>query len=713
MALARAARAFLPIGSLFAALTSASADPLAAQTGAGSSAAGRSASSADTVRTYGVAPVVVTAERSRTPLAATTAAVSVVSGAELRRAPVRTLADALQRVPGLAFLDLDGLGLNPVPTVRGFYGGGEAEYVVVLVDGKPLNALQTGVVPWELIPVSAVERIEVVRGGASSLFGDAALGGVVNVVTRGEGARAARWSVQGGELASWRGSGSVSMPRGSVYGDVHHTDGFRDHAGRTAAVAGGSLPFAVGRGTVTLTALTTWRDFREPGPLTAGQVDDSRSQSDPFFRFDRTRDRLARLGVETALPVAAAATVTGYLTGELRHTDGVRTNLLAAGFADTQARVVDASRLLGSVQVEVPALPAGKGKLVAGTDFSAGRARSAYQPVVAGPLPAYAAASGSRGGVEARGTGSRSAAAGFAQYELKPVDAVRLSLGGRVDWLRDAFHPSLPRGAEPARADHTAFSPRAGINVRVLQSAAQEGNVYLTAGRSFKAATVDQLYDQRTYPVPFPPYAITISNPLLRPQRGTSVEAGLYHRAALGGGISTDVSLSAYRMEMRDELDFDIQTFRYVNIGRSRHRGIEASARVSAAPASLFTSYTLQDVVSRTGDNQGKALKAIPRHFLSAGIDAGRGTGLAGSLSASRAWGIWLDDADTRRLPAFTRVDGRLSYPVRRVRITLDAFNLLDRKYSTTGFLDPGGSDTAFYFPAAGRTLQLGIGSSF
>jgi oligopeptide/dipeptide ABC transporter ATP-binding protein len=73
--------------------------------------------------------------------------------------------------------------------------------------------------------------------------------------------------------------------------------------------------------------------------------------------------------------------------------------------------------------------------------------------------------------------------------------------------------------------DHTAFSPRAGINVRLIGTARQEGHAYLAVGRSFKAATPDQLYDQRAIPVPFPPYGITISNPLLRPQRGTSVAA--------------------------------------------------------------------------------------------------------------------------------------------------------------------------------------------
>jgi iron complex outermembrane receptor protein len=190
------------------------------------------------------------------------------------------------------------------------------------------------------------------------------------------------------------------------------------------------------------------------------------------------------------------------------------------------------------------------------------------------------------------------------------------------------------------------------------------------------------------------------------------VEGGLYHAAALGGGLSSDVSLAVYRMEMRDELDFDIQNFRYVNLGRSRHSGVEASARVSGGVASLFGAYTLQDVTSRSGENAGNALKAIPRHFLSAGVDAGRADGPVASLSLSRAWGIWLDDANTVRLPGFTRVDGRVSYPLGRVRVFVDGFNLLDRAYATTGFLDPAGTSTAYYYPAARRTVQIGLSSA-
>ena len=58
--------------------------------------------------------------------------------------------------------------------------------------------------------------------------------------------------------------------------------------------------------------------------------------------------------------------------------------------------------------------------------------------------------------------------------------------------------------------------------------------LWLSASRTFKAPTLDQLFDQRPIPIPFPPFSLTTSNPDLDPQRGTSVEAGIYHDALLG-----------------------------------------------------------------------------------------------------------------------------------------------------------------------------------
>ena len=120
----------------------------------------------DTSRVYALDALVVTADRSASLLSSSTASVSVLQTEELRRLPgITGLADVLRQTPGFAFLSLDGLGFDPQATVRGFYCGGEAEYVVVLLNGRPLNNVETGQINWSQIPLSGIESIEVMRGG--------------------------------------------------------------------------------------------------------------------------------------------------------------------------------------------------------------------------------------------------------------------------------------------------------------------------------------------------------------------------------------------------------------------------------------------------------------------------------------------------------------------------------------------------------------------
>jgi outer membrane receptor protein involved in Fe transport len=298
--------------------------------------------------------------------------------------------------------------------------------------------------------------------------------------------------------------------------------------------------------------------------------------------------------------------------------------------------------------------------------------------------------------------------AAFAQYTLLPTDAVRITFGARADWLRDSFDPDEGAALD---ADHAAFSPKVGVNVQYLRSADHDGHVYATAGRSFKAPTLDQLFDQRTVPVPFPPFALTTSNELLEPQHGTNLEAGVYHGTTLVPGVlSATLSLAVYQMSMENELDFDVQQLKYVNIGESRHRGVEAGLRLNTPGAgTAFLNYTLQHATAEGGDDAGRYLKAIPRQFITGGLTATPLPELQAGMQVSHARNIFLDDANTVTLPSFTRVDARVSYPIRGLRLFLDVRNVFDAVYSTTGFTDPSGTDAVYYHPAAGRTFELGL----
>ncbi|MGZ3467947.1 MAG: TonB-dependent receptor, partial [Gemmatimonadaceae bacterium] len=337
---------------------------------------------------------------------------------------------------------------------------------------------------------------------------------------------------------------------------------------------------------------------------------------------------------------------------------------------------------------------------------------SEYRPLVTGDVSAYAAPGITVGDVDASGRGGRDAAAAFIHWENLVSARLRLVAGGRMDWIRDDYRPELPAQEPRLRSVSRSFSPKLGLNFGYLQSARQNGHAYMSFSRSFKAPTLDQLFDQRPIPIPTAPFSVTVSNPDLRPQHGSAVEAGVIHRAAIGAS-TVEMTAAAYRQQMRDELDFDLAKFRYVNVSRSEHKGIELGARVDAAAGtSVFASLTRQSVLATNGANAGRQLKAIPRQTFSAGVTGGPPR-LQGSVSVSDMRGAFLDDANQRRLPAYTRVDARLSTTTRALRFNLDLINALDRKLVSTGFPDPSGTDLVYYLPSAGRVLQLGVGSAF
>lgn len=671
----------------------------------------RAISAQDSTRTPTLPDVVVTAELIPVTLARSAAAVTVLRGEDLRALPGKNLADALRQVPGLLFVDFAGKDIDPQAIVRGFYGGGEADYVLVLVDGERINAPGSGRVNWDAIPLHAVESVEILRGAASSLYGDAAIGAVISIRTsRAPGD--ASWAISGGEHGLARLSGrlvsggeSRSM---SGFADISRQEGFRRHSRRDAASLGAAAGTTSARRSVWLSILGHRRALEDPGPLVEAELSAPETSS-PFFRFDKTDERFLRVSARTSAAAGRSASVGTQLSLDMTDKDVTRTVPLSTDFADTKRRLLNESRLSGAVTLEAERSLLGRaGRMIAGVELSRGTASSTYSDHTSGDAATYTVASGGPGDAGSDAGARRVTTAAFAQYELEASSRLRVVLGARGDRADDDFNDEMPASGA-GDANHSAFSPRAAVNFNYLRSAAHRGHAYLSGGRSFKAPTLDQLFDRRTVPVPFPPYAITFSNQALRPQYAKSLEAGMRHWILPATGTAVEISAAAYSVRMVDEIDFDVQELRYMNIGRSRHDGVEAGVEASRAGwGSLFVNYALQDATSRFGENAGKQLKAIPGNSVRAGITIPvRAAAL--SIVATQIGRAYLDDANTRRIPGYTTVDAKLTYTVRGLSMWVAGFNVLDRRYSTTGFADPAGSDVSFFYPAAGRFVQAGI----
>ena len=148
-------------------------------------------------------PVVVTASRFSEPLAATLRDVSVVDGASLREADVVDITDALRLLPGVE-LSVNGPGATPSIFLR----GANSNQTLVLIDGQRISSSFSGLSSLQHINIDQIDRIEVLRGPAASLYGADAVGGVIQIFTRRDRGISVRAAV-----GEWRSS-QVSVNAG-------------------------------------------------------------------------------------------------------------------------------------------------------------------------------------------------------------------------------------------------------------------------------------------------------------------------------------------------------------------------------------------------------------------------------------------------------------------------------------------------------------------
>jgi vitamin B12 transporter len=246
---------------------------------------GAQEAAADTAR---ISPVVVTATRSPLPAERTPASVTVLTGERLRAEGITTLADALRTVPGLAIVQSGSFGGATSVFIR----GGESKYTKILVDGVPMNDAG-GAFDLSTLSTDNLDRIEIVRGPASVLYGSDAMAGVVQLFTRrGSGAthgdvaaRAGGFGSRDVEASARGGDARLSY---SVAAAHHATDGFQAfNSGFRQGVGSALVGATLGAFDGSLSARFTDRELHFP-TNGAGQVVDLVDRDAP------RRGRLAR-----------------------------------------------------------------------------------------------------------------------------------------------------------------------------------------------------------------------------------------------------------------------------------------------------------------------------------------------------------------------------------------------------------------------------------
>ncbi|WP_284308040.1 TonB-dependent receptor domain-containing protein [Hydrogenophaga electricum] len=194
--------------------------------------------------------VVVSATRSEQPITDVVADVSIVDRDAIERSGVSSVAEVLARVPGVTINQNGG----PAASTSLYLRGGETRFTAVFIDGVRVDSQATGGASWNAIPLSQVERIEVLRGPAAAVYGSDAMAGVVQIFTRaGEqgffpsvrvglgshGTREAQVSLRGGEgafdyalgLGTERSDGFNARPQGNPDDDGYRNESFSGRLG--------------------------------------------------------------------------------------------------------------------------------------------------------------------------------------------------------------------------------------------------------------------------------------------------------------------------------------------------------------------------------------------------------------------------------------------------------------------------------------------------
>lgn len=647
--------------------------------------------------------VVVVAERNPIPLRQTVSATHVLTSQDLRKAAVRRLADALNLVPGLLFIDKDGSGNSPIGVSRGFFGGGETDYILLHLDGVPVNDLWSGLADWSQIPVSAIDRIEVSRGQGSAEYGDAAIAATVDVITKTsafvpEVGGSLRWSKAQGRGADLSFRVPLGRHQFSLLSLVQRGDGFRSHAGwDEVSLFVNDQTVLESVGSLRLFGRIRQKSIENPGPLdVTAATADRRAANPAFARDERDRDQY-----EAGATIEAGDLGSLYRCFDVRASilrqKGIETLALTPQFSDSQRKEERGDLLWGSFRIGNRRRNV---SLLFGTDLEIGQYTCAYSSATDPSLRLSLS------------EGTRLKSGTYLESRIAFVPRLQVVGGLRYDWMRPTNTGSL--ASQERKATFGRLSPRLGMNLAYLTSRRCKGNFYFNWSTAFKAPSLAQLYDQRQIWYG-PDLAVSFANSELRPQQSRGFELGFYQQAATSDGLfGGEVTATIYLMKMRDEIDFDLATLRYQNILSSEHSGIEGSARIVLGERlQLSGGIAVTKESFAAGENRGKRLKNIPKYSAQIALmvkpteqfDLYVGQRLVGTS--------FLDDQNETTLEGFQLVDCRLQMHRGIMSASVFVLNMFNERYSSTGYVlfDPASlADVSFVYPAAERQIGLEFG---
>ncbi|WP_201345050.1 TonB-dependent siderophore receptor [Thiohalobacter sp. COW1] len=646
--------------------------------------------------------VVVTATRTERDISEVPASVSVITSEEIEKSTAQSADELLQGLAGVDVRHSMGVlsvGTSNKVTMRGMGGLTEAR-ALMLIDGVPVNEVWSGGVEWNQIPVEDIERIEVVRGAGSALYGSNAMGGVINIITKKPSEETQTKVTLGyGSMDTKDGSASMSGSAGKwgyrLSGGITRSDGYQP------------LPENKLKAT-SIDKGAERENFR--GVLSYDLTDSSLlSLTGEYYHHQTTgtydipgynpfeqKNKVLSAKYNNRLGGGRELSATLYTKSEDSSYDNA--NYLTGYTTNRFDSVSEQSNVGGNLQYTAPFSSSGAANhvITTGLDFRQGeidRQDTYYD--------------GSGRFIQVKG--SQRYAGLYAQDEIFLMDDdLVLNIGGRYDYWKNYDGYNYDTVASPVEtnfedASHSSFNPKLGAIYQLNPSTAIRGSV----GKAFRAPNLYDLY--RTYIATST--MIYYPNADLGPEKVLSYEVGLDQQL----GDSATLSVTLYHNDAEDFISTLSITctdpaftscYEKQNVGEVSTQGVEVDFRYAFTRhwgLSANYTYNRSEVEKYDPDPtlEGNLLPDTPEHKGALSLTFSDPSLFTAKVTARYVGERYSNDTNTTEYDSYTLVDLHLSKDVgKHYRLSLDVNDLFDKTYTE-------------YNVSPGRTVMAKLTASF